>query len=169
MTMNWRPECAVGAEVEDLHDVRVHEPGGGERLAAEARDEARVLRQVLGEQLDRDVALQPRVERELDGGHAADAEAALEPVAVGEELLGGHQAVLVAGAAGRSVGVGRGLGRRLGGRLGRRLGGRLRRRLGRRSSRSASRSPSRSPSRSAPRWLSVAVGRRRLLGLAVLA
>ena len=26
----------VEAEVEDLHDVRVHEPRGGERLAAEA-------------------------------------------------------------------------------------------------------------------------------------
>ena len=77
----------VEAEVEDLHDVRVHEPRGGERLAPEARDEARVLGEVLGEQLDRDVALQPRVERELDGRHAADAEAALEPVAVGEELV----------------------------------------------------------------------------------
>ena len=68
----------VEAEVEDLHDVRVHEPGGGQRLAAEARDEARVLREVLGEQLHGDVALEPRVEREPDGRHAADAEAALE-------------------------------------------------------------------------------------------
>ena len=84
-------EVAVGLlvepEVEDLHDVGVHEPRGGQRLAAEARDEARVLGQVLGEQLDRDVALQPRVERELDRRHAAHAEAALEPVAVGEELV----------------------------------------------------------------------------------
>ena len=152
--MNWRPECVVGAEVEHLHDVRVHEPRGGERLAAEARDEARVLGQVLGQQLDGDVALQPRVERELDGGHAADAEPAFEPVAVGEELLGGHQRRPPAsrsarraprsgarrlgrgrggrgGAVGASVGVGvGGVGRRRG--LGRRLRGLA----------SASRSPS---------------------------
>ena len=53
-------------------------------------DEARVLRQVLGEQLDRDVALQPRVEREQDRRHAAHAQAALELVAVGEELVSHH-------------------------------------------------------------------------------
>ena len=86
MTMKWRRGALVGAEVEHLDDVRVHEPRGGERLAPEARDEARVLGEVLGEQLDGDVALEPRVERELHGRHAADAEAALEPVAVGEEL-----------------------------------------------------------------------------------
>ena len=77
----------VEPEVEHLHDVGVHEPRGGQRLAAEARDEARVLRQVLGEQLDGHVALQPRVERELDRRHAADAEAALQAVAVSEELV----------------------------------------------------------------------------------
>ena len=76
--MKLRPRLVVEAEVEDLHDVGVHEPRGGERLAAEARDEARVLGQVLGEQLDRHVALQPRIERELDRRHAAHAEAALE-------------------------------------------------------------------------------------------
>jgi hypothetical protein len=64
----------------------VHEPGGGERLAAEARDEARVVGQVLGQELDGDVALEPRVERELDGRHAADAEAAVEAIAVREQV-----------------------------------------------------------------------------------
>ena len=52
----------VEAEVEDLDDVGVHEPGGGQRLAPEARDELAVVGQVLGEQLDRHVALQARVE-----------------------------------------------------------------------------------------------------------
>ena len=37
----------------------MHEPRGGERLAAEARDELLVLGEVLGEQLDGDVALEP--------------------------------------------------------------------------------------------------------------
>ena len=58
MTMKWRALALVGAEVEDLHDVRVHQPRGGQRLAPEARDERGVLGEVLGQQLDRDVALQ---------------------------------------------------------------------------------------------------------------
>ena len=143
MTMKWRRGRLVEAEVEHLDDVRVHEPRRGQRLAAEARDEARVLGQVLGEQLDRDVALQPRVERELHGRHAADAEAAVELVAVCEEWSSvmasgpqahGHRrcsevrAVAVGVGVAVSVGVG---GRRR--RLGRRRRGRLRRRLGRAS------------------------------------
>ncbi len=40
-----------------LNDIRVHEPPGGDRLALEARDERRILRKMLGQQLDRDVAL----------------------------------------------------------------------------------------------------------------
>ena len=87
MTMKLRCAGLVEAEVEDLHDVGVHEPRGGERLAAEARDEARVLGEVLGQQLDRDLALEPAVERELHGRHAADAEPALELVAAGDELV----------------------------------------------------------------------------------
>ena len=142
----------LGAEVEDLDDVRVHEPRGGERLAAEARDEVGVRRQVLGEQLDGHVALQPRVERELDRGHAADAEPALEAVAVGEERLGGHpsssgehrRCPLVPRAARRPSGVDG--------------GGRGRRRRRRASaSPSASASGSASPSASASRSAS-AVG-----------
>ncbi len=39
---------------------------------------------MLGEQLHGDVALQPRVEREVDGGHAADPEAPLELVPPGD-------------------------------------------------------------------------------------
>ena len=74
----------VLARVEDLHDVRVLEPGGGERLAAEAGDEGLVLGQVLGQQLDRHRPLEHLVGGQEDGGHAAGAEAALEPVAAGD-------------------------------------------------------------------------------------
>ncbi len=85
----------VEAEVEDLHDVRVHEPRGGERLAAEARDELRVVGEVLGEQLDRDLALEPAVEGELDGRHAAEAEALAELVAAGDDDAGAHGVALL--------------------------------------------------------------------------
>ena len=71
----------VEAEVEHLDDVRMHQARGGERLAPEARDERRVVGEVLGEQLQRDVALEPLVEGEVHGRHAADAEPALDPVA----------------------------------------------------------------------------------------
>ena len=97
----------VEAEVEHLDDVRVHEPRGGERLAAEARDERRVVGQVLGEQLHRDVALEPLVEREVHGRHAADAEAALEPVAACDRrravIVRLPVPVPVAGAAGAAA------------------------------------------------------------------
>ena len=85
--MNCRWLGLLEAEVEDLHDVRVHEARRGQRLAAEAVDEVRVLGQVLGQQLDRDVALEAGVEGQLDGGHAADADPALEPVAAREEVV----------------------------------------------------------------------------------
>ena len=81
----------VAAGVEHLHDVRVHEARRRLRLALEARDERRVVGEVLGEQLDRDLALQAQVEREVHGRHAAEAEPALEPVAPGD-LRGAHLA-----------------------------------------------------------------------------
>jgi hypothetical protein len=80
----------VEAEIEHLHDVRVHEPGGGERFAPEPGDERRVVGEVLGEQLDRDVALEPAVERQVHGRHPAHAEPALDPVPAGDRLLVGH-------------------------------------------------------------------------------
>ena len=67
----------VQAGVEDLHDVRVHQARGGLRLALEAGDECGVIREVLGEQLDGHLALQAQVEREVHGGHPAEAEPAL--------------------------------------------------------------------------------------------
>ena len=55
----------VEPEVEDLHDVRVHEARGGQRLAAEALDELVVVGEVLGQQLHRDLALEAAVEGAL--------------------------------------------------------------------------------------------------------
>ena len=52
----------VEARVEHLHDVGVHEPRRGQRLAPEPRDERRVVGQVLGQQLHGDVALEALVE-----------------------------------------------------------------------------------------------------------
>ena len=78
----------VEPEVEDLDDVGMHQPGGGQGLAAEARDEGRVVGQVLGQQLQGDIALQPLVEGQVDGGHAADAQPALDPVAAGDHVIG---------------------------------------------------------------------------------
>ena len=78
----------VEAEVVDLDDVGVHQARGRKGLAAEARHERGVIGEVLGQELDRDGALQTLVEGELDGGHAADAEPALEAVAAGDAGLG---------------------------------------------------------------------------------
>ena len=91
---------------------------------------------------------QPRVERELDRGHATDPEPALEAIAVCEERVCGHPSPggtppVAGGSSSRPLGVdgdrrlgrgglGRSLGRRLGRRLRRRLGRRLGRGLGRR-------------------------------------
>ena len=73
---------AVGdAAVVDRDDVRVREPGGVRRLAAEALDELLVVRVPLVEDLHRDVAAELLVLGEPDVGHAARAELALEPVA----------------------------------------------------------------------------------------
>ena len=65
---------AVDALVEDAHEARVGELGRGACLAAEAGDElgpAGALREVRVHHLDRDLAVQPPVAREVDGGHAA--------------------------------------------------------------------------------------------------
>ena len=74
----------VAAGVEHLHDVRVDQPRGGLCLALEARDEGGVVGEMLGQQLDGDLALEAQVHREMDGRHAAEAEPALEPVAPGD-------------------------------------------------------------------------------------
>src|SRR5438270_918596 len=80
----------VEAEVEHLDYVWMNEPRGGQRLAAKARDERRVVGEVLGQQLDRHVALQPPVEREVHGRHASDAEPSFELVAPSDGGGVGH-------------------------------------------------------------------------------
>ena len=89
ITMKYCAGGLVLAGVEDLHDVGVHQARGGLGLALEARHERGFVGEVLGEQLDRDLALEAQVEGEMDGGHPAEAEAALEAVAPGD-LAGAH-------------------------------------------------------------------------------
>src|SRR5918998_2011344 len=84
------PRVGVAPRVVDLHDVRVLEPRGGERLAAEAGHEGLVLGEMLGEQLDRDATLEHVVEPEEHGRHPAGSEPALEPVAPGDLGRRGH-------------------------------------------------------------------------------
>ena len=84
ITMKYWPVCSSLAGVEHLDDVGVHQPRGRLRLALEARHERRVVGEVLGEQLDGDLALQAQVEREVHGGHPAEAEPALQAVAPGD-------------------------------------------------------------------------------------
>ena len=134
MTMNWRPVASSAPKSKTCTMF-----GCTSRAAASASRRKRETKfascgQVLGEQLDRHVALQPRVERELHGRHAADAEAALEAVAVCEERVGGHPSS--SGGTPPVPGGSSGVPRRRR-RPGRRCG-----RLGRRRSASASRSAS---------------------------
>ena len=64
------------------------QPGGRQRLAPEAGHERLVVGQVLGQQLHRHRALEHGVGRLEDGGHAARAEPALDPVAAGHLVRG---------------------------------------------------------------------------------
>ena len=66
--------AAFLAEIVDRHDVRVIEPAGGLRLAAEAVDQLRrvlVGELVLADRLERDHALDHRVVRLVDDAHRA--------------------------------------------------------------------------------------------------
>ena len=73
------------AAVVDRDDVRVVERGGVLRLAAEALDELVVVPVAAVEDLDRDAAAELLVFGEVDVGHPAGAELALDPVAPVEE------------------------------------------------------------------------------------
>ena len=75
-------EPAVFALVQDAHDVRVGEPGGGLGFAAQPVQELRVVGQMGMEDLQRDIALQPLVRGEVDGGHPAAGKPGLNLVAV---------------------------------------------------------------------------------------
>ena len=74
--------AVVDAGVVDLDDVRVDQLRDRERLAAEAGDELVVVGEVLGEDLDRDGALEHPVGGPVDGRHAARAEPVAELVAL---------------------------------------------------------------------------------------
>ena len=82
--------AGVKAEVEDLDDVGVDEPRGGERLPAKARHERRIVGQMLGQQLEGHIALETAVEGQVDRRHAADAETALDPVSPGDRRRTSH-------------------------------------------------------------------------------
>jgi hypothetical protein len=77
------------AEAVDGHDVRLVQPGGQVRLAAEALAVARVGGEVLGEDLERDHAVVLGVERAIDLAHAAATQQGLDPI--GAELLQIHR------------------------------------------------------------------------------
>ena len=66
----------------------VLQAGGGGRLAAEALDELRVLGEAPVEHLQRDLAPELLVVAQVDVGHAAGAEPALDPVAAVDDVLG---------------------------------------------------------------------------------
>ena len=61
-------------------DVRVLEPRRHARLLPEALGEGRVVQQLRGQDLQRDLALERRVVRANDDGHAAAAERSDDPV-----------------------------------------------------------------------------------------
>ena len=73
------------AAVVDRDDVRVREPGGVRRLAAEALDELDVLRVAVVEDLDRDPPPELLVLGEVDVRHPARAELADDQVATVED------------------------------------------------------------------------------------
>ena len=79
--MKYWPGGLILAGVEDLHDVGVDQACRRLRLALEARHERGVLGEVLGQQLHRHRALQAQVEGEVNGGHPAEAQPALQAVA----------------------------------------------------------------------------------------
>ena len=67
-------QAVVLALVVHRDDMAVGEPGGGARLALEARDEGLVVRQVRVHDLEGDDAVQAQVEGLVDGRHAAAGE-----------------------------------------------------------------------------------------------
>ena len=75
----------VLADVEDLDDVRVIQPSSQPSLAREALPHLVVTGEVVGQELDRDLAVELQVAGAIDGGHAAMAQSMLELVALARE------------------------------------------------------------------------------------
>ena len=65
---------AVLRELEDGEDVRMRELRDAHRLALEPRERAGIRRELRGEDLDGDVAIEPRIARAIDLAHAARAD-----------------------------------------------------------------------------------------------
>ncbi len=74
-------QAADLADVEDRHDVRVVQPGGGPRLVEEPPPARRVGRGVAAQHLQRHRPVEPDVDRLVDDPHAAAAQLADDPVA----------------------------------------------------------------------------------------
>ncbi len=92
--------AVVDAGVVDLDDVGVDQLRDRQRLAPEAGDEALVVGEVLGEDLDRDRALEDAVGRLVDVRHPARAEPVADLVAA-RERPGRHQSPPPAAARAR--------------------------------------------------------------------
>ena len=88
-------------DVVDRADVRVLERGSGPRLALEALERLRVPRDVLGKELQSDVAPQARVLGAVDDAHAAAAQLLDDPVA-GDRLADHRAKTTCSGAAEQS-------------------------------------------------------------------
>ena len=82
--------AVVLARVDDRDDVRVVELGDRARLAAEALELVGVARDLAVHELDRDRALEHRVEGAVDRRHPAGADLGVEPVAAGEQGADGR-------------------------------------------------------------------------------
>ena len=71
-------------DIVDVHDVRVAEPGRELRLAPEALDDLRVLRQRRVQDLERHLALQVQIPHAIDSAESALAEQREQLVVVAE-------------------------------------------------------------------------------------
>ena len=96
-----RAAAAGFLEAVDAGDVRMAERGQHLRLAVEARHAVLVVREVLGQQLQRDVAVQARVGRAEHLSHAASPELAGDAI-VREGLTNHVRPILQAGSCGRN-------------------------------------------------------------------
>jgi hypothetical protein len=81
---------AVLADVDDPDDVRVVELRHGAGLAPEALELVGVGRDLAVHELDRDLALEDRVERAVDRRHPAVADLCVQAVAPGEQGADGR-------------------------------------------------------------------------------
>jgi hypothetical protein len=79
------------AAVDHRDEVRVRELRDRPRLAAEARDVLRVVRERLVQHLERDVALEDAVVRAVDARHAAATEGLLDRVATRDDVALLHE------------------------------------------------------------------------------